>query len=249
MDGPNRELLNEEFERAAERFAERTVGRFDNLDIVKFSRLEPGSSVAEVGAGTGNFLALFKDVAGLSVAVDLTDGMLRQAAKHHSHERLLIADGARLPLKSNSMDLVASAQMLHHVFEPMPILKEMRRAAGDAGHILIVDQVATENYEEIHSLNELEILRDPSHATSRPPSAFRVMVLAAGLEVVDEKVVASEQRLSSWMWSEEFPEERIEAVRRFIETRGHETGKGFERDGDDWVFTRTRMAILARRAA
>jgi ubiquinone/menaquinone biosynthesis C-methylase UbiE len=244
----NREVLNEEFERAAEKFAERTVGRFDNLDIVEFSRLAQGGSIAEIGAGTGNFLALFKERAGLSIAVDLTDGMLRQAAKRHPHERLIVGDGARLPLRSGSLDIVASAQMLHHVHEPMPILKEMRRVAGETGNVLIVDQVSTENYEEIQRLNDLEILRDPSHATSRPPSAFKVMVQAAGLEIVDEKVVASEQRLSSWMWPGEFPEDRIEAVRRFIERYGHETGKEFRPDGDDWVFTRKRIAILARRS-
>jgi ubiquinone/menaquinone biosynthesis C-methylase UbiE len=247
-DASNRGILNEEFERAAEKFAERTIGRFDNMDIVEFSRLPEGGSVAEVGAGTGNFLALFADRAGLSVAVDLTDGMLRQAAVRHPHEKLVVGDGARLPLGSGSFDVVASAQMLHHVHEPMPILKEMRRVAGADGAVLIVDQVATENYEEVQRLNELEILRDPSHATSRPPSAFRVMVLAAGLEIVDEKIVSSEQRLSSWMWPGEFPEERIEAVKRLIEAHGHETGKGFERDGGDWVFTRRRIAILAERA-
>ncbi|MEA2433703.1 MAG: hypothetical protein QOG54_1160 [Actinomycetota bacterium] len=247
MSASDREVLNEEFERAAEKFAERTVGRFDNMDIVEFSRLQPGQSIAEIGAGTGNFLALFKDRASLSVAIDLTDGMLRQAAKRHPHESLLVGDGARLPLGSASMDVVASAQMFHHVHEPMPILREMRRVAGDRGAVLIVDQLATENFEEIQRLNELEILRDPSHATSRPPSAFRVMVMAAGLEVVDEKIVESQQRLSSWMWPGEFPDERIQAVRRFIEAHGHETGKGFEPDGDDWVFTRRRIAILARR--
>jgi ubiquinone/menaquinone biosynthesis C-methylase UbiE len=249
MGASNREILNEEFERAAEKFAERTVGRFDNMDIVEFSRLQEGHSMAEVGAGTGNFLALFEDLAGLSVAIDLTDGMLRQAAKNHPHERLLVGDGARLPLRTGSIDVVASAQMLHHVHEPLPILNEMRRVAGPRGSVLLVDQVATENFEEVQRLNELEILRDPSHATSRPASSFRVMVLAAGLEIIDEKIVVSEQRLSSWMWPGEFPAERIEAVRRLIEAHGHETGKGFERDGDDWVFTRRRIAILAGRAA
>jgi hypothetical protein len=126
-------------------------------------------------------------------------------------------------------------------------LGEMRRVAAPDGRVLIVDQVAPERFEEAVAMNELEVLRDPSHAASRPPSAFRVMLAAAGLRIIDERIVSSEQRLSTWMWSQEFPPERIDKVRDFIARRGDETGMGFERDGDDWVFERRRMMLLAER--
>jgi predicted chitinase len=96
-------------------------------------------------------------------------------------------------------------------------------------------------------MTELELARDPSHAMSRPPSAYRMIVRAAGLEIVDERVAESEQRLSTWMWPGEFPEERIAAVGDLIAKIGPETGMGFERDGDDWVFTRRRLMLLAER--
>ncbi len=50
------------------------------------------------------------------------------------------------------------------------------------------------------------------------------------------------------MWPGEFPQERIDATRDFVERFGSETGMDFERDGDDWVFTRRRIMLLARRA-
>lgn len=204
--------------------------------------------MAEVGAGTGGFLSLFASIAKRLVAVDLTEAMLRQARRDHAAIELVVADGAQLPFADGSIDLVASAQMLHHVPEPVPILKEMRRVVAPDGWILIVDQVASERYEEARAMTELDALRDPSHAVSRPPSAFQIMLRAAGLEVVDQRVVESANRLSSWMWPGEFPQERIDAVRQFIETRGHETGMDFRRAGDDWVFTRRRMMLLVRRA-
>ncbi|HEX2295204.1 MAG TPA: class I SAM-dependent methyltransferase [Actinomycetota bacterium] len=238
--------IRAEFDRAAELFAERTRGRFDHMDPVAFSRVSPGDTVVEVGAGTGNFLALFSSVPGRRIAVDLTPGMLEQARRHGGLD-LVVGDGRRLPLRSRSVDLVASAQALHHVHDPAAVVKEMRRVARPGGRVLLVDQVATERYEEALMMTALELARDPSHAASRPSSAYRMIVRAAGLEIVDERLAESEQRLSSWMWPGEFPDERIAAVRRLIEEIGPETGMGFERDGDDWVFTRRRLMLLAER--
>lgn len=237
-----------EFERAAALFGARTEGRFDHMGVTAFARVQRPSVVAEVGAGTGNFLALFAPVARRLVAVDLTPAMLRQARGRHPGMDTVAGHGARLPLRSRSIDLVCSAQVLHHVPEPVPFVQEMRRVARDEGRVLIVDQAASERYEEAVAMNELERLRDPSHAASRPPSALRVVLASAGLEIDDERIVAGRQRFTDWMWAGEHPEERIEAVRAFIARRGGETGMGFERDGDDWVFERRRIMLLARRA-
>ncbi|MGH2747772.1 MAG: class I SAM-dependent methyltransferase [Actinomycetota bacterium] len=240
-----RSRIRSEFERAAAHFAERTHGRFDDLSVVEFCGVESGNSVLEVGVGTGNFLSLFADVAGELIGVDLTRGMLAQARVRFPHMRLVVGDGAALPIRSSSIDLVTSAQTLHHIFEPLPVLLEMRRVAADGGRVLIVDQVATGRYEEVAARNELEALRDPSHGTARPPSAFRMLARAAGLEIVDERVVETTQRMSSWMAPGEFPEERFDAVNAFIETRGEETGMDFRKEGGEWVFTRRRIMLLA----
>lgn len=237
--------IRAEFDRAAEKFAERTKGRFDAMDPVSFSRLSVDETVVEVGAGTGNFLALFTR-AGRRIAVDLTPSMLEQARRHEGLD-LVAGDGRRLPLRSGAVDLVTSAQALHHVQDPAAVVKEMRRVARPGGRVLLVDQVATERYEEALMMTQLELARDPSHAMSRPPSAHRMIVRAAGLEILDEQLHESEQRLSSWMWPGEFPEERIAAVSDLIEKIGPETGMDFERDGDDWVFTRRRQMLLAER--
>ena len=217
------------------------------MDVVAFSRVSPASSVLEVGAGTGNFLNLFESHADRLIALDLTFGMLAQGRTEHPHHEQIMADGVKLPFASRSFDLVACAQMLHHVWEPVPLLKEMRRVVKTEGQVLIVDQLAPESYEKTAFMNELEALRDPSHATSRAPSVMRVIVRAAGLEIVDERIVGKDNRLSQWMWPSEYPPERIESVRTFIEKFGVETGMDWRREGDDWVYSRERMMILAKR--
>jgi ubiquinone/menaquinone biosynthesis C-methylase UbiE len=246
-DPVHRDILRMEFERAASTFAERTTGRFDDLDVVTFSRIEQGDVVVEVGAGTGNFLALFEEPAANLIAVDLTEGMLREARRRFPHMATVMADGAQLPLASGSVDLVSCAQMLHHVWEPLPLVKEMHRVVKPHGRVLVVDQVATERYEEAVMMNRLEIIRDPSHTSSRAPSAMRTLVRAAGLEIVDESISESTQTMSDWMDTGEFPPERFDAVARFIEEHGSETGMDFRYDEGRWEFTRRRMMLLARR--
>ena len=244
-----RDTVQAEFERAAKTFAQRTAGRFDQMDVARFSGVAPGATVLEVGAGTGNFLALFDDGTRRLVAVDVTAAMLLHARDRYPAMELIVADGAALPVAARSVDLVASAQALHHIREPLRVVKEMRRAVTLDGAVLIVDQVATERMEEAVMMNRLDRLRDPSHAGCRPPSALRIMVRAAGLEIEAEEIHESIERLSTWMSPEEFPEERIAAVERFVADHGAETGMQFEKDSDDWIYTRQRMMILARRAA
>jgi ubiquinone/menaquinone biosynthesis C-methylase UbiE len=244
----HRAEVQTEFERVAGAFSERTKGRFDELDVVTFARVEPGETVAEIGAGTGVFLSLFEGVAGRLVAADLTHAMLNEALAAHPSIEAVVADGARLPLRQESIDLVTTAQTLHHVIEPIPVLKEMRRVMRRTGRVLVVDQISTESFEQTAVMNELDVIRDPSHAASRPPSAFRIMVQSAGLRIVDQRIVESQSALSKWMWPGEFPPERIDAVREFIERFGDQTGMGFRLAGDDWVFTRRRMMLLAERA-
>jgi ubiquinone/menaquinone biosynthesis C-methylase UbiE len=216
--------------------------------MVEFSRVAHEDTVLEVGAGTGNFLSLFEGTARTLLAADLTPAMLSRARAAHPLVHAVAADGAQLPFRDGIVDVVASAQMFHHVPEPVPVLREMRRVMSSRGRMLIVDQVATDKFEEALAMNELETIRDPSHAASRPRSAFHVMLRAAGLRVIDERTPSREQRFSDWMWKEEFPPERIDAVLDFIERRGSETGMGFRRVGDDWIFTRRRIMLLAEHA-
>lgn len=243
-----KDLLQTEFARAAKTFGARTAGRFDHMDVVAFSGSQRRDLVVEVGAGTGNFLALFEGAERDLVAVDLVPAMLDQARASFPEMHLVLADGAALPFASGSVDLVASAQALHHIQQPVSVLKEMRRVVKGDGRVLIVDQVATEKAEEALAMNELDRLRDPSHASCRPPSAFRIMVGAAGLAIEKEEIHASQDHLSKWMSRDEFPAKRVAAVEAFVAEHGAQTGMDFQSDGDDWIFTRRRIMILARRA-
>lgn len=247
-DREHQDVVRAEFDRTAAAFADRSAGRYEAMNVVEFSQVRPDSIVLEVGSGTGSFLALFDEVAALSIGIDLSYGMLEEARRRHPDHHVIQAQGEALPIGSGAVDLASCAQMLHHVWDPLPLVKEMRRAAGPEGKILIVDQIATERFEEAIRMSQLESVRDPSHASSRPRSGYLTMVRAAGLEVLDERTHEERTSLSKWMWAAEFDRERIDATRNFIERHGHETGMEFEREANDFTFTRRRLMILAERS-
>jgi ubiquinone/menaquinone biosynthesis C-methylase UbiE len=247
MGRDERQMIRDEFSRTAEAFVKRTSGRYDALRAPEFARVRPGDAVLEVAAGGASFLSLFEPASAVAVALDLTPAMLAVARRDHPAVRCVVGDGARLPFPDGAFDLTTSAMAFHHMTDPAAVTREMARASRD--RVLLVDQVSAEEPTSAAALTELERLRDPSHATSRPASAYRAMAADAGLEIVDQRIVRTTDRLSTWMWPGEFPPERIEVVRTFFHDRGDDLAMDVTADGDDWSFTRLRLMLLARARA
>lgn len=235
--------VREEFSRTAEAFNQRTRDRFARLGAVEFARTRPGDRVLEVGAGGGGFLKHFQTLASIAVAYDLTPAMLEVARRDHPWMLCAVGDGASVPFRDGTFDLVACALAVHHMAEPLPVVREIARVTRD--RVLIVDQAASEDPAEAAAQTELERLRDPTHATSRPPSAYRSLLEDAGLRVVDERCDETEASLASWASPAEFPEDRVRAVWDFVERRGDATGLRFRRAGSDWAYTRRTLLLLA----
>lgn len=199
----------------------------------------------EVGAGTGNFLSLFSPFAGRLVACDLTPGMLRVARERNPGMLLAGGDGARLPFADESFDLVTSAHAMHHIPEPVPVLREMRRIAKENGRVLVVDLAAPDDPAEAARADEVMTIRDPSHATSLTVGALREAIMDAGLTIIDHRVLDRRGLVSNWMWSGEFPEDRIAAVHDYVQDHWSELGMDLQPEGDDFTYRDRRMMFLA----
>lgn len=236
-------LVREEFSRTAAAFADRQRRRYDALDAVSFSGFAAGGRVLEVGAGAGTFLDGFRPLASLAVALDFTRPMLEIARHDHPWIRCVLGRGTELPFPSRSFHLVACANALHHMPDPGAVLTEMARTTRH--RVLVVDQAASERSAEAEAQNRLERLRDPSHATSRSPSDQRRLLEGAGLKVIAERVVESEEKVSEWISPREFSPDRIEAVRQSLTRYASTTGMRFRKLGDDWVFRRQTVMLLA----
>lgn len=106
----------------------------ERLDLV---RIEP-AVVLDLGAGTGHgTIALKRRYRSSQVfALDLAEGMLREAARRQTllrRFRRVCADAAALPLRAGSVDLVYSNLMLQWCDDPDRVFAECRRVLRPNG--------------------------------------------------------------------------------------------------------------------
>lgn len=106
-------------------------------------------SFLDVGTGTGWIaVGVAKHNSGVEVTgVDLSDEMLNVARKNAASEgvgnrtKFQRGDAKGLPFGDGSFDAVFCHNMLHHLPEPLSLVREMRRVAKKDGSIIIRDLV------------------------------------------------------------------------------------------------------------
>ena len=131
------------FERASARYDEHAVlaarvrtEMVARLDLLAF---EPGL-IIDLGSGTGHGARALRERwrATRVVAVDLVPGMLREARQQQSWRRRfdrLCADGARLPFRDASVDLIFSNLMLPWAVDLDAQFAELRRVLTPRGYV------------------------------------------------------------------------------------------------------------------
>ena len=94
--------------------------------IRRYVDINSQTSLLDVGAGNGIFTYYWADIAGLVVGVDYAEKMIKMSP---CRKLLLQADATVLPFKDNSFDVVFCSNLLHHVGEPVSVVKEMKRVS------------------------------------------------------------------------------------------------------------------------
>ncbi|MGE3109947.1 MAG: ArsR/SmtB family transcription factor [Phycisphaerales bacterium] len=101
-------------------------------------------TVADLGCGTGNASELLAPLVKKVFAIDQSQPMLAAAKKRlsgFSNITFLRGDLERIPLDEASVDLAVAVLVLHHVEDPMPACREMRRVVKPGGMCLIIDMI------------------------------------------------------------------------------------------------------------
>ncbi|MDX2016372.1 MAG: metalloregulator ArsR/SmtB family transcription factor [Planctomycetota bacterium] len=124
--------------------------RFTPLAFLSF--LPRDWTVADLGCGTGNAAEFLAPVVRKVYAVDRSEPMLdaaRRRLEGRSNVEFVAGDLAKLPIASASVDAAVCLLVLHHLDEPMPAVREMRRilraqspSGTPSGSLLLVDMVA-----------------------------------------------------------------------------------------------------------
>ncbi|MEV8106920.1 methyltransferase domain-containing protein [Streptomyces sp. NPDC088135] len=104
--------------------------------------LHPGDAVLDAGCGTGRALPALRAAVGPQgtvLGVDLTPAMLASAVRAgRDHEgTLLLADVARLPLRSGALDAVFGSGLISHLSHPGPDLAELARVVRPGGRLAL----------------------------------------------------------------------------------------------------------------
>ncbi|MEV8308821.1 methyltransferase domain-containing protein [Streptomyces flavidovirens] len=100
--------------------------------------LRAGDAVLDAGCGTGRALPFLRDAVGPGGSVlgaDITPAMLEAAVQEGRHRaaQLLIADVARLPVRTGALDAVFAAGLISHLPAPAENLRELARTVRPGG--------------------------------------------------------------------------------------------------------------------
>jgi predicted methyltransferase/intracellular sulfur oxidation DsrE/DsrF family protein len=132
------------------------VGRFEvesrevysrRKEIVEACRIEPGQTVADIGAGTGLFTRMFSDAVGKSgrvISVDISPKFLeriretcRETGRQNVETVLCKDDSTELP--PNSVDAAFICDAYHHFEFPYKTLATLHRALKPGGRVVLVE--------------------------------------------------------------------------------------------------------------
>jgi len=144
--------------------------------------------VLDVGAGTGHLTAAFARRGHPVTALDAAGAMLRR----NGAGRRVRGDAARLPFPDRAFALAVESNVLHHVPDPVAVLREMARVSG--GVVAAIEPNRNHLPMFLFSL----LLPEEWPALRYTPSHLRRLAAAAGLA---ERHVAAE----GWVYQNKTP--------------------------------------------
>lgn len=223
--------------------------------LVAAARLKGDERVLDIATGPGYIAEAFAGVAREVVGVDLTDAMLA-IGKERTKERgvtnvsFRAADAQNLPFENGAFDVVVCRLALHHLMEPLQVLREMARVCRAGGTVLVEDIYASEHPERAAYQDRWEVLRDTSHVRTLALSELLQLFRAVGLET--DFVTTADNltpEVERWLATTKTPPERAAEVRRLLEEdRLHDlSGTQPFQDATGRLFFHARTAILAGR--
>jgi ubiquinone/menaquinone biosynthesis C-methylase UbiE len=102
-------------------------------------------TVLDYGAGTGNLTNLFLQKGCQVIALDISKKSLEILKQQYNHPNLQtkIFDGLTIPLPDNSIDIVATYSVLHHIPDYLSAISQMARVLSTNG-LLYIDHEAND---------------------------------------------------------------------------------------------------------
>lgn len=186
------------FAATADRLARLAAGRIraTRARLTDLLPLTGAETALDAACGTGTLALALAPLVREVIAVDLVPEMLehgRRAAAAGDSISWLVGDVYDLPVADGAVDVAGIVRSLHHVERPSDAVAELVRVTVPGGRLLVVDQLASDRESEASLFEQIERLRDPSHARTLSDSDVRALVASAGL-IVERFAVVRERR-------------------------------------------------------
>ena len=173
-----REYFNAKADTWDETIAEKDTAKLERM--AKRLNLKPGSTVLDVGTGTGVFLPFLLDKLGRDgriIALDVAEKMLTkaQAKGLNGNINYLCADVMDIPFDDGIFDTIVCYSSFPHFQDKPRAFAEMHRVIKNGGRVKICHTKSRAEINEIHRQNPVV-----SNDTIPDADEMRLMLSAAG---------------------------------------------------------------------
>lgn len=136
------------------------------------SLLVPGLRVLDVGCGTGYGASALALAACLAVGLDLAFEAVSYARDHYGPEgpAFLAGAGEALPFRTASFDAVVTFEVIEHLPDPIPLLRE-------AGRVLVPDGFLVASTPNRRFSADAREVPNPYHAREYTAEEFRALLV------------------------------------------------------------------------
>ncbi|HVF21415.1 MAG TPA: class I SAM-dependent methyltransferase [Mycobacteriales bacterium] len=188
------------------------------------------------------------------VATDLTRESVVAARSATERPALGWAVGAaeRLPVRTESMAVVACRIAPHHFADVARFVDEVARVLAPGGMFLLVDTTVPEEEDLAGWLDEVERLRDPSHGRAWPPARWRAVLRGARLDVAETLLTRKRHELEPWLARSGCVGDTADEVRRRFRDAPDDVAAAYRvevEDGAVRAYTSTLICLRATKPA
>src|SRR5437879_1212423 len=125
------------------------------------------------------------------------------------------SDATALPFAEATFDLVTCRLAAHHCTDAARAFREVARVLRPGGRFVLVDNYAPDDPALDAFINELEALRDASHARNHTTRGWRALIEDAGLRTsVESELMTTKITTEAWLERSQTPADRAAEVRR-----------------------------------
>ena len=218
-------------------------------EIVAACQIQPGLTVADIGAGTGLFTRLFSDAVGNEgrvIALDISQKFLdhikvtcRKAGQRNVETLLATIDSTELP--DESVDVAFICDTYHHFEFPLKTMASLHRALKPGGRLILIDFHRIPGKSTDWVLNHVRAGQE----------IFEAEIIAAGFEkVCEESELLRENYFVVFKKKSDQPSGSLGPLRGRGRGRGAAYGRGprpaMRADQDDFHYLLSNHADIRR---